>query len=161
MIGMKNFFGQDIFRVVCYLMLAVFLTVANTGCEWWDDDDDDSSAGGAATASAPAPATASAPAPEAPASESPSLSGTGIVWKPVSEGDHNLVVLIPRNNSNVGVAVLTPEGEVIEEGRYVGRTNGDRPTYRFSRPGRDFPNGSLLRVGSRTFLVSSTASRYN
>ena len=160
MIGMKNFFGQDVFRVVFYLLLAGMLTVGNVGCDLLDDDDDNSSDGGVAT-TATAPTVATAPASEAPASEAASLSGTGIVWKPVSEGDGNLVVLIPRNNSNVGVAVLSPDEEVIEEGRYVGRTNGDRPTYRFSRPGRDFPDGSLLRVGSRTFLVSSTASRYN
>lgn len=170
MIRMKNFFGQDIFRVVFILVIAAFLGVANTGCDLLDDDDDDnSSAGGAATAPAPAPAPPSVPTPtpaaapiqEAPASDSPSLSGTGIVWKPVSEGDHKLVVLIPRNYGHVGVAVLSPDGKLIEEGRYVGRTNGNRPTYRFSRQGRGYPNGSLLRVGSKTFLVERTANRYN
>ncbi len=160
MIGMKQFFGRDIFRVVSLLVLAAFLTVAITGCDWWDDDDDNTSAGGVATAPAPAPAPAPDSTPTTTTAADGSISGTHILWKPVSDSNGNLVILLPSNYSNTGVAVLSPDGKVLDTGRYVGRTNGNRPTYRFSRPGRSFPDGSILRVGSRQYTVPDTSRRY-
>lgn len=159
MIGMKNFFGRDVFRVVYFILLAAFLSVANTGCDWWDDDDDDTSAGGVAAAPAPA-APASEPTTTTTTAADGSISGTHILWKPVSDSNGNLVILLPANYSNTGVAVLSPDGKVLDTGRYVGRTNGNRPTYRFSRPGRSFPDGSILRVGSRQYTVPDTSRRY-
>ncbi len=90
-----------------------------------------------------------------------SLAGTGIVWKPVSEGDGNLVVLTPTSYGKPDVSVLDASGVAVETGRYVGHTNGNRATYRFSRPGAGFSAPAYLKVGGSVFLVSSPPSRYN
>jgi len=65
--------------------------------------------------------------------------GGGFVWKPVSEGDGNLVVLLPPGASD---SALTANGQ---SGRNVGRTNGNRPTFRFSSPGCNFGGGVSVR----------------
>lgn len=67
-------------------------------------------------------------------------TNAGFVWKPISEGDHKLVVLFPASSGATG-ATLRFGGSIIENGRYVGRTNGNRPTIRFSQPGGAYPDG--------------------
>lgn len=110
----------------------------------------------APVAPVPAPGAAEPPAPAQPALRSvTSLSGSGFVWKPVSEGDGNLVVLLPATAGDVLVGVNT------ERGRYVGRTNGNRPTYRFSRPGGAYPPGSVLTIGSLQLVVPVPGRRYD
>lgn len=176
-IGNYKGFGSDVIRLMFFLLMAGFFTIGTTGCDSIENEDASSGGSASTTAGGTAAATTSATttnsadnkteatAPATPAPETnknlPELSETGIVWKPVSENDHKLVVLIPRNYGNVSVAVLNAQDELIDEGRFVGRTNGDRPTYRFSRAGRDYPTPSHLRVGSSIFNVSSPASRYN
>ena len=81
--------------------------------------------------------------------DSPSLSGTGILWKPVSEGDGNLVILTPQSTNSSSVSIVDSAGEVIEEGRNTGRTNGGRFTYRFTRPGSSFKGPVYLMIGNR------------
>ncbi len=90
-----------------------------------------------------------------------SLAGTGIVWKPVSEGDGKLVILTPTSYGQPEVTVLNSSGGAVESGRYVGHTNGNRATYRFSRGGSGYSAPAYLRVGNTVFLVSSPSSRYN
>jgi len=82
---------------------------------------------------------------------SPSLAdnpthGSGFVWKPISEGDGNLVILIPSYSSTTSVGIEYSGGS--EQGNYVGRTNGDRPTFRFSAPGTAY--GQNITVSSET-----------
>lgn len=70
--------------------------------------------------------------------------GGGMLWKPISEGDGKLVILI-----GVTGGTCTVNGEV---GRYVGQTNGNRATYRFSKPGAGY--------GTNITVVHSTAGTW-
>ncbi|MEE9447016.1 MAG: hypothetical protein V3V09_03600 [Arenicellales bacterium] len=90
-----------------------------------------------------------------------SLGASGIVWKPVSEGDHNLVVLTPSHFTSQGVSILDSAGNTIETAEFVGRTNGDRATYRFSRPGGNYAANSILRVGNTDYLIANPSVRVN
>jgi hypothetical protein len=94
------------------------------------------------------------------ASRYPSIQGSGILWKPVSESDRKLAVLLPRTMGTPKIAVLDSKENLIEYGRYTRRTNGNRPTYRFGRPGGAFPAPCLLKVGTRIYYVPDGRNRY-
>lgn len=83
----------------------------------------------------------------------PSIDSTCIVWKPISEGDHNLVVLLPQNFGSPNLFILDDQGNRLEQGRYVGLTNGGRATYRFSKPGHGYPYTCFLQVGDTKYEV--------
>ncbi len=95
----------------------------------------------------------------------------GFVWKPVSEGDGNLVVLFSSGRSGeIKRAALvdrqTGGDVVIETLRYVGDTNGGRPTFRASRRGSSYPSNLILvRQGLddsvHCITVPSPGSRYD
>lgn len=88
--------------------------------------------------------------------------GGGMVYKPHSEGDGNLVVLIQSFQAeSTGAAMADRNGNVIERGRFVGRTNGNRPTYRFSRHGSSFPSPGILIVGGANICIPNTGQRYD
>jgi len=158
------------------LCLGVLLAfgILFAGCADHDDDDDDSSTTSgvagqteqASTSSSSKSSTSNPPASTPSTSSSsksssyPSIQGSGILWKPVSESDGKLAVLIPSSMGAQKVSVLDSSGNLIENGRYVGRTNPNRPTYRFGRPGGSFPVPCLLRVGSRTYNVPNGRQRY-
>jgi len=95
-----------------------------------------------------------------PPSASPS-SGTlaGFVWKPISEGDGNLVVLLPAGLRGAVVGTdIVRGGGVVERGRFAGdSTNGGRPQYRFSMPGSGY--GSGLTLVAR--LTDGTTQRWS
>ncbi len=77
-----------------------------------------------------------------------SVGGSGFVWKPVSESDGRLVVLLPTSFvGRVGRVSIQRGSETIEIGRFVGNTNGNRPTYRFSMPGAGY-GGELTVVAN-------------
>ena len=64
--------------------------------------------------------------------------GGGFVWKPRSESDGRLVVLMPpQYRGNVQSAhIANSSGGVVEQGRFAGDVhNGRRPHYRFSEHG--------------------------
>ncbi len=123
----------------------------------FDDEELESDIGNSATATSTPRVIGSS----STISNSGNLSSTSILWKPTSEGDGNLVILTPNTTSETNVRILSAQGNVIEAGRYVGRTNGDRPTYRFNRPGSAYPSPSILQVGSTRYLVSNPGSRVN
>lgn len=82
-------------------------------------------------------------------------TGGGFVWKPISEGDHKLVVLLPpRYRGNVqGCYIADESGKPIENGRFSGDThNGFRPHYRFSMKGAGYGRNiyvvAVLRNGN-------------
>jgi len=83
------------------------------------------------------------------------LGQLGYVQKPISDGDGNLVFLWPAEYQNIlSAALIKANGNVLERGDYVGRTNGNRPTVRFSMPGcayqTAFESGGLRIVTSPT-----------
>jgi hypothetical protein len=80
-----------------------------------------------------------------------------ILWKPVSESNGKLVVLLANTFDNVPVSIGTERGKMNSDNP---RSNGNRPTYRFSKPGKDYPDPSILQAGDRKFLVTSPAKRH-
>lgn len=89
----------------------------------------------------------------APASHS-SVGGTSneFVWKPQSEKDGNLVVLLPAELLGMvsELTVVGPDGEtVIATGKPSGIANGGREHFRFDRSGGSFPAGSTVKATLR------------
>ncbi|MCB0359766.1 MAG: hypothetical protein KDD44_09020 [Bdellovibrionales bacterium] len=69
----------------------------------------------------------------------------GFLWKPVSESDGNLVVLLPTEFRDMISRVelhssLPPDAStLLDEGRFTGdEDNGQRLHYRFGKPGGDY-----------------------
>jgi len=110
---------------------------------------------------APEPRPAPAPTPAPAATPAPSGGGSvggGFVWKPISEGDGSLVVLTP---ASVNANVMTISGGFgSENGRFVGRTNGNRATFRFSRPGCGYGNGINVNTnGGASYFIPAGCNR--
>ena len=102
----------------------------------------------------------------ASASSSSGGGSGGFLWKPISEGDGNLVVLLPSSlRGRVNGASIERGGSTVERGRFTGDThNGNRPHYRFSRPGAAYGSGLTLRAflsggGTQAWSIPNGASR--
>ena len=88
---------------------------------------------------------AAAPAPTAAKTSTASSSGGGgFLWKPVSDSNGNLVVLLP-SQYNGKVSSVSVNGE---KGSFSGIANGNRSHWRFSKPGAAY--GSNARVVAAT-----------
>ncbi|RMD88141.1 MAG: hypothetical protein D6808_00185 [Candidatus Dadabacteria bacterium] len=92
----------------------------------------------------------------------------GFVFKPVSESDGNLVILLPpKFSGRVKDIILKDEdGNKIEKGRSVGLTNGGRETYRYSKPGAEYPENLTVEVKlkngkSKRYFIEHPADRYD
>ena len=94
----------------------------------------------------------------------------GFLWKPESERDGNLVVLLPSslsgNVENVGIfRDLPPSSEtLIETGSFSSIANGGRAHFRFDNPGSAYPDGvyvvaQLSNGQASTFQVGDTSVR--
>ena len=83
---------------------------------------------------------------------------SGILWKPISESDGNLVVLFPYQAGRVVIRDGN-SGEVIAEGRSTGASNGFADTIRFGRPGSAFNNVIVEDATGRRFRVSTGSNR--
>jgi hypothetical protein len=99
-----------------------------------------------------------------PAPTTQTVQAAGILWKPVSEGDGRLVVLLPSSMGNPGAAILAADGtSLLDTGRYYGSPaeHGSRAIYRFSLPGCNYPKNCYLRAGNTKYLVPDPCNRYN
>lgn len=90
----------------------------------------------------------------------------GFLWKPISESNGKLVVLLPPQYTGQvsGQYVASPDGSPLDSGNYGGVHNGGREHYRYSKPGGSFPGGShavamLKAGGSVHWTIPNTASR--
>lgn len=70
------------------------------------------------------------------------------LWKPVSDSDGKLAVLLPSSlTGDVSkVTIEAPDGKVIGQGRFSGVGNGEREHYRFSQAGGSYPDGSRVLI---------------
>lgn len=96
------------------------------------------------------------------------LGSTGqFLWKPVSEKDGKLAVLLPPNLTGKvkDVMVISPDKKtILQKGRYAGVGNGDRDHYRFLRAGGEFPDGAVVLIRlkngeSRHVVIKETSAR--
>lgn len=93
-------------------------------------------------------------------------STAGFLWKPESDSDGKLAVLLPTSLAGQiqNVVLKDSNDTVLEEGRYAGNGNGGRDHYRFNAPGGSYPNNSVLQVTLKSgevleYLIDSTSSR--
>ena len=73
----------------------------------------------------------------------------GFLWKPVSDSDGKLAILLPPTltSKTIGCRILAPDGsQVLATGRDGGVGNGDRQHYRFNAAGSSFPAGSIVEI---------------
>jgi len=98
--------------------------------------------------------------------DSPTAGDQGFLFKPVSESDGKLVVLLPARLTGLvsGLSIVGPDGQVTESGRYRGVGNGGREHFRFSKPGGQYANGSTVQANLITgeivrYLISNTSQR--
>jgi hypothetical protein len=98
-----------------------------------------------------------------------SINGRGqFLWKPKSEKDGKLAVLLPKQYTGkvASVEVFSPDGQQkLAQGKASGVGNGDREHFRFSSSGDAFPDGSVvvvtLKDGSTCQVeIKNTAARF-
>lgn len=96
----------------------------------------------------------------------PQGEGGGFLWKPVSDSNGKLAVLLPPQYTGYVSAcfIATRSGSVIEQGTYSSTANGNREHYRFSKPGSAYPAGvvvvaDLKSGGSVHWPIPSPGSR--
>ena len=106
-----------------------------------------------------------------PAVQGPSVrvdGPNGFLFKPRSDSDGKAVVLMPaRLTGKIDHVVLkSPDGQVIEKGRFSGVANGDRAHFRFSKPGGAYPPGTIVEVrlddgSTRQWKLTNPAQRHD
>ncbi len=109
---------------------------------------------------------ANAPSPRGP---SVHVDGeNGFLFKPRSDSDGKAVVLMPEKLTGriEHVVLKSPDGQVIEKGRFSGVANGDRAHFRFSRPGGAYPPGTIVEVrlddgSTRQWKLTNPALRHD
>jgi hypothetical protein len=115
------------------------------------------------------PAQPPAPPPAQPGQPmDPKDLKAGAIWKPVSESDGKLVVLLPSKLTAAGTYArlrAEPTGPVLENPSRVAIANGDRKHSWFSKPGGRYPSGTWFTSDAGGYRyawkVIKTASRYD
>lgn len=104
----------------------------------------------------------------APVNEDTSAGNAAVseefLWKPISEKDRRLVILLPAHLTGKvdSVTVWDADGKVLEKGNYCGVANGGREHYRFTRKGGTFPDGARVELslkdgGEKRITVKDTS----
>jgi hypothetical protein len=121
----------------------------------------------------PVVVTAEPPSPPATAPSSTYDLGAplgkmgGFLWKPVSDKNGDLVVLLPKKLTGKvqEIRILSPDGKKnLGKGKYSGIGNGEREHFRFSKPGSAYPDGSIVYIKldngtTRHVKISDTSRR--
>lgn len=84
----------------------------------------------------------------------------GFLWKPASDSDGNLVILLPNSFPSTEMVTVTEPSLGTITGRFTGRTNGDRPTYRFPKSGASFESDSVVKFTGFELTVPDGSLRY-
>jgi len=92
----------------------------------------------------------------------------GFLFKPVSDNNGNLVILVPADlTGNVAsVVVKDSEGNILEEGRSGGVGNGGREHFRYGKPGASYPANTVVEVRlndgtAKQYLIPDPSQRYD
>lgn len=93
--------------------------------------------------------------------------GGGFLFKPISESDGNLVVLLPSSMSGdvSGVTLLDSNGQILDKGRGLGDYDDGRPLFRFSSPGSAYPENITVIASMhdgevRDYKIPTPAQRH-
>jgi len=91
----------------------------------------------------------------------PTVAGHGILWKPVSDSNGKLAVLLARSYGNPRVDIFDRRGRFIESLRFYYYSNPNRATYRGNRAGRNYGSPCYVRIAGRyVFRVPDSSRRY-
>lgn len=82
----------------------------------------------------------------------------GFLWKPFSEGDGNLVVLLPSDVRG-GFATITLADGTSVDGRFTSVANGGREHYRFPQGG-DAYSGATISTPVGDYTINDGSLRY-
>jgi hypothetical protein len=92
----------------------------------------------------------------------------GFLFKPISENDKKLVVLLPAilTGDISKVLLKDKDGNEVESGRMTSVANGGREHFRFNKPGADYPKDLTVEVtmkdGSiKTYKIPDPSQRYD
>ncbi|RMG43040.1 MAG: hypothetical protein D6719_04645 [Candidatus Dadabacteria bacterium] len=92
----------------------------------------------------------------------------GFLWKPASDNDGKLVVLLPESFTGKVASVIlkNEDDEKVEKGRASGVANGGREHFRFNRSGEDYPDNITVEVKFKngkvkTFKIPDPSKRYD
>ena len=92
----------------------------------------------------------------------------GFVFKPHSDHEGKLVILLPAELANQVASVLLEDenGNVVEHGSSSGHANGGREHFRFTKPGEDYPQNLTVRItennqATHTYFIPDPAQRYD
>ncbi len=95
------------------------------------------------------------------------VGGNGFLYKPVSENDGKLVILLPSEMKGGGNSIELQDnnGNVIDQGVWYGDYEDGRPIFRFSKTGVDYPDNLTVRVkfGSeltKEYYIPDTSERW-
>lgn len=123
---------------------------------------DSTTTGGSTTGSLSGASLESAPA------NNPNDGDEGFLFKPESDSDGKLVVLLPSNMTGLieSLALVDEEGNELETGRFGSVGNGDREHFRFNRPGEAYPGNlrvvAKMKDGSLVvYNIDDPAQRYD
>lgn len=91
----------------------------------------------------------------------------GFLWKPVSDKNGKLAILLPKQYTGTikRVRILNAQGtKVLATGKFSGVGNGNREHFRFTKPGDGFPDGAIVLIEmengtSRHVKIKDTAKR--
>lgn len=91
----------------------------------------------------------------------------GFLWKPVSDKNGKLAILLPKQYTGTikRVRILNAQGtKVLATGKFSGVGNGNREHFRFTKPGNGFPDGAIVLIEmengtSRHVKIKDTAKR--
>ena len=110
----------------------------------------------------------SAPPIQKPIEQGSALDrSAGFLWKPESDKNQKLAILLPPNLAGkvAEVIVLSPDGKrTLQRGKYSGVGNGAREHYRFSKAGSEFPDGSIVVIKlkngtTKHMVIKETSAR--
>lgn len=99
-----------------------------------------------------------------------SIGNSGqFLWKPKSDKDGKLAILIPANLSHniKSVAILDPKNKKnIETGKDGGIGNGERAHFRFKKAGGNYPDNAIVEItynngNKKRIKIPETSSRYS
>lgn len=101
-------------------------------------------------------------------SASPVDGVDGFLFKPVSDTQGKLVVVLPKElTGKISKVVLrSMTGEELESGQYGGVGNGEREHFRYNKPGGSYPANLFVEVqlkggGTKNYSIADPSKRYD
>ncbi len=92
----------------------------------------------------------------------------GFVFKPVSESNGNLAILLPSSmaGSAQEINLIDEDGNIIERGDSYGIYEDGRPLFRFGNPGSGYPHNLTVQVilnsgSEKNYSIPDPSQRYD